>query len=58
MLLSDNVVMAAAYKLEAGGLTPSSAAKIDKKIARWAEEIIGASKSTAGAFIFLPRDLH
>ena len=47
MLLSDNVVMAAAYKLEAGGFTPSSAAKIDKQIARWAKEIIGAGSTMA-----------
>jgi len=58
MLMRDNAVMAAAYKLEAGGFMPSSAAKIDKQIARWAKETIGASKSTAGAFIFLPRDLY
>jgi hypothetical protein len=57
-LLSENVVTAAAYKLSAGGFTPSSLTKLGKHIARWAKQILGVSQDTAGAFVLLPRDLH
>ena len=58
MLLSENVVAAAAYKLTAGGFASSSAAKLDRKVAQSAKRLVGASRNTAGAFIFLPKDLH
>jgi hypothetical protein len=57
-LLNEIVVTAAAYKLSAGDFTPSSVAKFDKHIASWARQILGVSQGTAGAFVFLPRDLH
>ena len=58
MLHGDNVVTSAAYRLAAGGTTPSAAARLDADIARYAKRMWGASRSTAGTFVFLPPDLH
>ena len=58
MLHGDNVVRSAAYRLAAGGTTPTAAARLDADIARYAKRMWGASRSTAGTFVFLPRDLH